>query len=280
MTEEDVIEDKWISKAIEHAQEKVEKNNFDSRKNLLEYDDVMNQHRKVIYAYRYSVLEGEEEMHDLVREMISAAVESAFKRFVPERLVTEEQAEMVIDFLASMCQLEKSTLEKQLFNTKQADLFQSDITDFLVESYNLYRTSDNEEMMDNAEKWVMLETVDQSWKQHMFNLDHLKEGIYLRSWGQKNPLIEYKREAFVMFQDMMQSIRWEIVHRIFRLSLQRIDTREIERKRQKELDSLSMSSASSDDIHANVTAKRDTERVGRNDDCPCGSGKKYKKCCG
>ncbi len=279
MNEDDVIEDKWLSKTIENAQEKIEKNNFDGRKNLLEYDDVMNQHRKVIYGYRYSVLEGSDDMHDLVREMIVASVEGAFKRFIKDEIVTEEEVITVIDFLSTMCQLDPSIFDLNSINTKRFDEFQSDVVNILLESYDLYRVSSDNESIDEAEKWVMLETIDQAWKQHMFNLDHLKEGIYLRSWGQKNPLIEYKREAFVMFEDMMQSIRWEIVHRIFRLKLQALDAVAIEKKRQKELDSLSMISASVDNSNEIVTAKRNVERVGRNDNCPCGSGKKYKKCC-
>ncbi len=280
MEDDDVIEDKWLSKTIEHAQEKVEKNNFDSRKNLLEYDDVMNQHRKVIYAYRYSVLEGAEDMHDLVREMITTSVETVFARFIKEERVTEEESAAAIDFLAGMCQLDKSVFNLDIINSTNAEQFQSDLTNILLEAYQLYRASDDEKHMDEGEKWVMLETIDQAWKQHMLNLDHLKEGIYLRSWGQKNPLIEYKREAFAMFEDMMQSIRWEIVHRIFRLNTQRFDARAIEKKREKELESLSMISASVDNVEEKVSAKRDSDRVGRNDDCPCGSGKKYKKCCG
>ena len=280
MTEDDIIEDKWISKSIEHAQEKVEKNNFDSRKNLLEYDDVMNQHRKVIYAYRYSVLEGADDMHALVEQMISASVISAFDRFVKEDIITEEEVAVIIDFLSGMCQLDKTVFNLNQFNIHNVDQFQSDVINTVLEQYQLYRSSGDAEHMDEAEKWVMLETIDQAWKQHMLNLDHLKEGIYLRSWGQKNPLIEYKREAFAMFEDMMQSIRWEIVHRVFRLNSQRLDAQAIERKRQKELDSLSMISASVDNEEEQVTVRRDSERVGRNDDCPCGSGKKYKKCCG
>ncbi len=280
MNDDDIIEDKWLSKTIENAQEKVEKNNFDSRKNLLEYDDVMNQHRKVIYAYRYSILEGAEDMHGLVRDMIAASVQSSFARFIKEEVVTQEESTLIIDFLSGMCQLDKSVFDLNVINTTRAEQFESDVTNILLEQYQLYRTSGDTERMDEGEKWVMLETVDQAWKQHMLNLDHLKEGIYLRSWGQKNPLIEYKREAYAMFEDMMQSIRWEIVHRVFRLNTQRLDAQAIEKKRKKELESLSMISASVDNAEEKVSARRDADRVGRNDDCPCGSGKKYKKCCG
>jgi preprotein translocase subunit SecA len=131
-------------------------------------------------------------------------------------------------------------------------------------------------MIQEAEKWLMLETIDKAWKQHMYNLDHLKEGIGLRGWGQKNPLIEYKREAFAMFKDMMEHVRFDIVHHIFHLNLERFNQVELERKRERELEQLNM--VGGDDSAA--PAQRTVEKVGRNEPCSCGSGRKYKKCCG
>jgi preprotein translocase subunit SecA len=132
--------------------------------------------------------------------------------------------------------------------------------------------------MAQAEKWLMLETIDQAWKQHMLNLDHLKEGINLRSWGQKNPLIEYKKEAFGMFKEMMQQIRWEIVHHVFRLNLENFDAQALEQRREQELEEIAFQSAGQ--MEQIEPRRRDESKVGRNDDCSCGSGKKYKKCCG
>ena len=114
----------------------------------------------------------------------------------------------------------------------------------------------------------------------MLNLDHLKEGINLRSWGQKNPLIEYKREAFDMFKEMMQQVHWDIVHHIFHLKLERFDQHELERKRQRELDELNLISASMEQQEGHKPVERTQDKIGRNDPCPCGSGKKYKKCHG
>ena len=130
-----------------------------------------------------------------------------------------------------------------------------------------------------AEKWLMLETIDQAWKQHMVNIDHLKEGIGLRGWGQKNPLIEYKREAFIMFEDMMKQIRADVVHRIFHLRPEQFDAHALEEKREKEMDEISMSSGASEESQSPQTVRREEQKVGRNDPCPCGSEKKYKKCC-
>ena len=112
----------------------------------------------------------------------------------------------------------------------------------------------------------------------MLNLDHLKEGIGLRGWGQKNPLIEYKREAFGMFQDMLNQVRWDIVHHIFHLNLERFNQQELEHKREQELEELNLISGGEESSKKPV--QRAEEKVGRNDPCPCGSGKKYKKCCG
>ncbi|MFT6765590.1 MAG: preprotein translocase subunit SecA [Alteromonas naphthalenivorans] len=279
MTEEDSIEDSMVSSSIEGAQEKVEKNNFDIRKHLLEYDDVMNQHRKVIYAYRRDVLEGEEQMRDLVRDMIISGVQNVFERFVPDRSLDSVQLDNLYEFLSKMTHLEKSLFEKQPFNHDNSDILKKDVINFLLKQYALYRNEQDKKMMDEAEKWVMLETIDHAWKQHMLNLDHLKEGINLRSWGQKNPLIEYKREAFEMFREMMEQISWEIVHRIFHLNTERFNTQEIEKKREQELKSLKMTGSEESSGEHQPTV-RDEPRIGRNDPCPCGSGQKHKKCCG
>ena len=139
-------------------------------------------------------------------------------------------------------------------------------------------------MIREAQKWIMLEAIDQAWKQHMLNLDNLKEGIGLRQVGQKNPLIEYKRESFAMFEDMMRNVRWEIVHHIFHLDLERFDQRKIEARRENELRDISMLGGQETTIAGVTVASNGSPSgaptSGRNDPCPCGSGKKFKKCHG
>lgn len=279
MTEDETIEAPMVSKAIEHSQEKVEKQHFEVRKHLLEYDDVMNQHRKVIYSYRHDVLEGEEQIYELVRDMIDAALQDVFVRVAPERSLSQEQVDEILTFVSRAVHIDKASLERAGFNTGNSDSFQEDVTNFLLEQYRLSRSSHNKEMRTNAEKWLILETIDQAWKQHMLNLDHLKEGISLRSWGQKNPLIEYKKEAYAMFEDMMRSIRWEIIFRVFSLNVEQFDATEIERKREHELEELRLTSGVEEQDTLSPMM-REEPRIGRNDVCPCGSGKKYKKCCG
>jgi len=278
MTEDETIESPFVSKTIEHSQEKVEKHNFEIRKHLLEYDDVMNQHRKVIYQYRRNVLEGSEQIFELVRDMIIAGVQDIFAAHTYELTVTPEIVEAVLDALVKMTHIDKAFFKSQQFNLTNVNEFEKDAVNCILEQYTLLRTTYNQEQMAQAEKWLMLETIDHAWKQHMLNLDHLKEGINLRSWGQKNPLIEYKKEAFGMFKEMMQQIRWEIVHHVFRLNLENFDAQALEKRREDELEEIAFQSAGQ--AQALEPRRRDESKVGRNDDCSCGSGKKYKKCCG
>jgi len=163
-------------------------------------------------------------------------------------------------------------------STSNSDDLIRDLNNFLLEKYELYRNQKNHDRIQEAEKWLMLETIDQAWKQHMLNLDHLKEGISLRSWGQKNPLIEYKREAFDMFKEMMQQIRADIVFHIFHLNLEMFNEHAIEERRERELEEINMVGGEEPAQPAQII--RNENKVGRNDPCPCGSGKKYKKCCG
>ena len=276
MDEDETIESKMVSKRIESTQQKVEKQNFERRKHLLEYDDVLNQQRTVIYNFRRDILEGEEQIYDLIRDLIIKTVESVVGRFCPKRNVEKDQATHIITFLSKLTGLDMQAFHDAGINETNSDIMTKDLINFLLERYTLYRNQQNDQTIKDAEKWLMLESIDQAWKQHMLNLDHLKEGIGLRGWGQKNPLIEYKREAFAMFKDMMDHVRFDILHHIFHLNLERFNQHEIERKRERELESLNM--VGGDDSAA--PAQRTVEKIGRNDPCPCGSEKKYKKCCG
>jgi len=282
MVEDEIIESKVVSRTIERAQERVEKHNFEIRKHLLEYDDVLNQQRTVVYKYRRDILEGAEQIFELVRDLIVMTVQDMFAR-APKGSISE-QTELFLDVVHRMTGIDKAEIERQGFANNSIELLEKDLVNFLLERYELYRNQQNRQIVQDAEKWLMLETIDQAWKQHMLNLDHLKEGIGLRGWGQKNPLIEYKKEAFAMFKDMMEQVRYDIVFHIFHLNLERFNQRELEEKRQRELDQLNLISsavAAEGGGKAQVQQQRSTEpRIGRNEDCPCGSGKKYKKCHG
>lgn len=284
MKEDEIIESKAVSRAIELAQERVEKHNFEIRKHLIEYDDVLNQQRVVVYQYRRDALEGEEQIFALVRDMILNVVTDLVTIVGQgKRALTDAQVEETMNQLIGMTRLPVSLFEESK-KLRSVDQLIKALSELLLEQYQLFRR-EHADITKQAEKWVLLETIDEAWKQHMLNLDHLKEGIGLRGWGQKNPLIEYKREAFAMFKDMMETIRMHVVRAVFHITVEHVNAREIEARRQRELAVLNLVSAGSPtgelarSTNPGATASGEST-VGRNEQCPCGSGKKYKKCCG
>lgn len=276
MKEDEIIESSFVSSRIEDAQEKVEKHNFEIRKHLLEYDDVLNQQRNVIYTYRRNILEGEEHIYGLVQDMIAKSVEDLAAVIMPSRSLTADQVHTFYTELNAMTGLHIERFTTAQFNEKNLDQFIQDVINFLLAEYELRRGSHETGVIQSAEKWLMLETIDQAWKQHMLNLDHLKEGIGLRGMGQKNPLIEYKREAFAMFQEMLAATRVTVVRHLFHLNTKKFDQHELEERRERELEELNMVGGD----ESSEPAERQADKVGRNEVCPCGSGKKYKKCHG
>lgn len=286
MKEDEIIESSFVSKTIERVQERVEKQNFDMRKHLLEYDDVLNQQRIVVYQIRRDVLEGDENIFELVRDMVLKTVEDVVSRHVPARAINNDQKQAIYTEMAALTALKVTDFENAKLTGANRDEFEVELGKFILDKYSTYRSRQKQEIIQNAEKWLMLETIDQAWKQHMLNLDHLKEGINLRSYSQKNPLIEYKREAFAMFQEVMEDIRRMTVHHIFHLNTERFDEHELEKKRERELDEINMLAGhgpGNDPSHVHEKTPvqvRKSEDVGRNEPCSCGSGKKFKKCHG
>ena len=278
MAEDEQIESRTVSKLIERSQEKVEKHNFEIRKHLIEYDDVLNQHRHVIFSIRHDVLKDSEQIYEIVRDFINAMVQDMIAFHCPDRAITSAQCAEVIVKLSIMTGIEKAKMDQASLCRPNSDAFEISLVEFLLKEYATYRDNSSKEILQRAEKWLMLETIDQAWKQHMINIDHLKEGIGLRGWGQKNPLIEYKRESYIMFEDMMRNIRADIVHHVFHLKPEQFNHQQIEQKRERELEAIKMiSSTNTADVSDPV--QKDESKVGRNEDCSCGSGKKYKKCC-
>ncbi|MCK4499264.1 preprotein translocase subunit SecA [Candidatus Babeliales bacterium] len=273
------IEHGMVSRLIRNNQEKMERHNFDIRKHLLEYDDVMNQQRNVIYEYRHEILEGHETLLGLIKEIIAEVIGTVFETYAPHNNCDEECKNQIIDKISSMSSINEKEFDKVTFNTNSTSQFQSKLVEFLCYNYKQYRAQLPEEMVSNAEKWVVLEIIDFAWKAHLQNLDHLKEGIGLRGYGQKNPLHEYKKESFDLFSRMMGQIKWDIVRSIFKLrssqlSQEAID--KIEREKEKELSEIQVGG----DNTSQQTVRRKSPKVGRNEPCPCGSGKKFKQCCG
>lgn len=246
MQEDEVIESRMVSKTIERAQERVEKHNFDNRKHLIEYDDVLNQQRIVIYNHRLDALEGDQRIYELIRDFIITTVQELVAYNAPNRDIKPDQIAKIYEALEYMTRLTAKDFASSGVSTANVERFKTDLINFLLEQYDLYRRQHNEETIKGAEKWLVLETIDSAWRQHMLNLDHLKEGIGLRGWGQKNPLIEYKREAFDMFREMMTHIRFDIVHHLFHLNTTKFNAQEFENRRDAELDKLNLLSGDSD----------------------------------
>ena len=169
-------------------------------------------------------------------------------------------------------------MELGKYSLVNVDEFENDLVRDLFGIYQELCSKIDPESLKSAEKWIMIETIDQAWKQHMINIDHLKEGIGLRGWGQKNPLIEYKREAFEMFEDMMKQIKVDIVRHMFHIRPEAFDQSKLIERRERELNDMKMTSAD-DSKSEQSSAQRDEDKVGRNEPCVCGSGKKSKKCC-
>lgn len=278
MQEDEQIESRTVSKLIERSQEKVEKHNFEIRKHLIEYDDVLNQHRTVIFTIRYDILKDADQIYEVVRDFVAAVIQDLIAFHCPERTITPAQCKEVIVRTIAITGLPSERFDQAALCKPTSDDLERELIEFLLKEYIAQRNHENKEQMQRAEKWLMLETIDQAWKQHMINIDHLKEGIGLRGWGQKNPLIEYKRESYEMFENMMRNIRSDIVHHIFHLNPEHFNQRKIEEKREKEMQQMKMIS-SSQTAESSEPVRKDESKVGRNDDCSCGSGKKFKKCC-
>ncbi|MBU0544548.1 MAG: preprotein translocase subunit SecA [Proteobacteria bacterium] len=276
MQEGEPIEHNLISRAIENAQAKVEGHNFDIRKQLLEYDDVMNQQREVIYRQRREALNGKS-LKPAIESMIQEKAEDIALAFADEKMLPEEWdlngiSEAVFkQFNFRMNNLSGGNLEGM---TKEG--LEQLICDEALSIYNEKEKLVGSEDFRHLECVIMLQTVDNLWKDHLLSMDHLKEGIGLRGYAQQNPLMVYKKEGFEMFQDMISRVKEEIVNIMFRIQIS--EPQKIEEIRKPKEQKLLFSG--SDEGVAKKPVKREDNKVGRNDPCPCGSGKKFKKCCG
>jgi preprotein translocase subunit SecA len=280
MEEGEPIEHRWINAAIENAQKKVEAHNFDIRKHLLEYDDVMNKQREVIYARRREVLSAEsskEEVLETAEELADSLVATQLAR---DESPNDWDWKALDDVLFRQFTLRLNLSEDERDGLKTEDVQQM-VVDKVRALYEEKEKTFTEPVMRHLEKVVMLNAIDQLWKDHLLAMDHLKEGIGLRGYGQKNPLQEYQREGFDMFQDLMNRLDADIVEKLYTVQLAREDDVErMEQKQQQKQAKMSMIHGDEPVAAPAEAIKRDAPKVGRNDPCVCGSGKKYKKCCG
>jgi preprotein translocase subunit SecA len=296
LKEGEVIQHPMITRSVERAQKKVEENNFGIRKRLLEYDNVMNQQREVIYSRRRHALLGErlrDDIFDMVREIAADIAE----RFYPEGDLAGMRNEVRTRFLVDL------EMKPEQFQ----QLGQEGVADAIVKAAEeFYRRKEEQlgaDLMGILEKMAMLQVIDSKWRDHLREMDDLKEGIHLRGYGQKDPLVEYKTEAFKMFMELMEQIADEVVRMVFTYFPERPEQLPIQRgRRPLRREELVMTHESA--LGAGFQANREAipsgagqpqhagprpakpqpirvgEKVGRNDPCPCGSGKKYKHCHG
>jgi len=277
MEEGEPIEHNLISRAIENAQAKVEGHNFDIRKHLLEYDDVMNQQREVIYKQRREALFGKS-LESYLEEIIFDRAAEIAGLFADERALPEEwdfkgMDEVVFkQFNLRLGQIEEDTLDG-LTGEGLAQM----IGEAAISVYREKETLIGAGEFRNLERYIMLQTVDNLWKDHLLSMDHMKEGIGLRGYAQQNPLLIYKKEGFEMFQDMIARIQEETLSILFRIQLAEPDElEELHKPKEQNL----IFSGGEGEKPKKKPAKRSEKKVGRNAPCPCGSGKKFKKCCG
>jgi preprotein translocase subunit SecA len=291
--EEDIpIESRMVSKSIERAQKQVEGRNFEIRKHLLEYDDVMNKQRVAVYKLRRQILEGAEGRNYILR-VIDEVVGSLIDEFCPEEADPEDWDR---DALTREYRTYFGLTTEQLgvdWDTINRPDLEELIRQAAVDHYQKRVDQFGDEEFARLEKFLLLDTVDRQWKDHLLALDHLREGIGLRAYGQRNPLVEYKRESFALFQDMWERIEDHVVKFLFHAE----PVEDMQFKRRGVSTTLShpdakglATSHAQQERAANtpvsapdarpVTVRRDQPKVGRNDPCPCGSGKKYKRCHG
>ncbi len=286
MEEGEPIEHRLITRSIANAQSKVEGRNFDMRKHLLEYDDVMNQQREIIYGRRREILSSPT-LKNEVLDMVDQVAESIAAEVAQPDVAAEEWAwDSLIDNVRRSFQVQLAISDEWRAKATAADLKEK-----IVEAARAHYAAREEQfspvIMRQLEKFVMLQTLDAMWKDHLLSMDHLKEGISLRGYAQKNPLQEYKKEGFDLFELMMQQFEGDVVEKVFAVQIQtRQDVQTLEEPPREMPAKVAMSGggAPPTTVSARPAAKQaprfDADKVGRNDPCPCGSGKKFKKCHG
>jgi preprotein translocase SecA subunit len=282
MEEGEPIEHRLITRAVANAQSKVEGHNFDIRKHLLEYDDVMNQQREIVYGRRRDIL-GRDNLKNDVAEMADAIAAGLVGQYTsPDTHSDDWDWQALHDTLYKTFTLRLTlTDDEKLLRVEQLEQL---IIDRIRALYEERERAFTPPVMRQLEKIVLLQTLDALWKDHLLSMDHLKEGIGLRGYGQRNPLQEYKKEGFELFEAMMQQLEADVVEKVFTVQIARQeDVAQLQQRRRPQPTQMVMSGggqAPQRQAAKPTTVKRDFDKVGRNDPCPCGSGKKFKKCHG
>jgi preprotein translocase subunit SecA len=283
-----VIEHPWVSRSIEIAQRRVETHNFEIRKQLLEYDNVMNKQREIIYTQRRQILEGtslKENILGILDGMLGSILGLYFKQ---DNQMEEEQAAELLNTLHARLGV---SVEVAFLAGKNKEQLQEELYDLAVKEYEAKEQAVGAEQLRGLERMVFLQIIDTKWKDHLYAMDKLREGIGLRAYGHRDPLIEYKNEAYAYFSEMVGAIEEESVEMIMRLQASRPERfKAVFKPQAQEMirpQIEAFEKTGSQQEPATPRADRNcagvspsAPKAGRNDPCPCGSGKKYKKCCG
>ncbi len=274
--EDTPIENKMLTNSIESAQRRIEERNFGIRRDVLQYDDVMNRQREIIYSQRDKVLDGES-MRDSIIGMIKESIETTVKRYASDEAHENWNLDGLRDYYAGWLSKED---DFRFTPQEQEDAEAADLAETLInramEIYDAKEKQYGSPMMREIERVVLLKTVDRYWMDHIDNMDELRRGIHLRAYGQKDPVVLYRMEGFDMFDGMIAAIREDTARLMLTVQVR---TKE-EPKREQVAKPTSTSAGTDGSAKPRTVRKTVAQKVGRNDPCPCGSGKKYKKCCG
>lgn len=276
------IEHKMITKSIENAQKKVEGRNFDIRKHLLEYDDVLNKQREVVYKKRKEYLAGGEDLKDIFFNIADEVIDELLESNLPEKIKVDElDLAPFQDSVSTIFNLQDIFKDLSSNGTGREQI-DNHVRDRIHDYYEEKEKDIGNDTMRQIERFVMLQTLDYLWKDHLLNMDHLREGVGLRGYAQLDPLNEYKREGFDMFSEMMVSCSENICEKLFRVQpVSDTEIEQLERKRRQEQQRMTLSGGGDGSAEQQKPKPvRREKKIGRNDPCPCGSGKKYKKCHG
>ncbi|MFW6415195.1 MAG: SEC-C metal-binding domain-containing protein, partial [Thermodesulfobacteriota bacterium] len=266
------IENKMISRAIENAQGRVEEHNFDIRKQLLEFDDVMNQQREVIYTRRREVMMAED-LEVYINDFIDDLLEEMYSPF--ESKGKDQPDEETRDILRS--KLEEVFALDRVMDIKNYLPSKEETRDGIYSILEYLKESAGDQYQEVL-RYFLLESLDRYWKEHLLNMDYMKEGIGLRGYGQKDPRREYKKEGFELFQELLYLIKESTIKNLCHIRIK--DVSEEQLQHEDPTEDLQFSGSGGGEAKSQEPYKRDKPKVGRNEACPCGSGKKYKKCCG
>lgn len=293
MEEGEAIEHPWVSRAIENAQRKVEARNFDIRKQLLEFDDVANDQRQVVYAQRNELMDAED-IQDTIVNIQADVVNGLVDQYVPPQSLEELWDVPGLEKRLEQEYAIKMPLQEWL--DKEDDLHEETLRERILDTWaKAYQAKEEmvgAQVLRQFEKAVMLQTLDGLWKEHLAAMDHLRQGIHLRGYAQKNPKQEYKRESFEMFQQMLESLKHDVISVMSKVQVQaQSDVEEMEERRRQEEAKIRLDyqhaaaealvgAEQAPDLAGHIPTVREGAKVGRNDPCPCGSGRKYKQCHG